>query len=125
MLASSWLDKVHDVSPVLLQVVCRPTQAYAPCLHPSGRVHAVIQVQGVPVTLLDTAGLREAPDAVERLGVQRAARAAADADIVALVFDAQVMSCHLLWRAGVRLDRCGHAQHACVRTFQPGLCVPN
>ena len=46
------------------------------------------------MTLLDTAGLREASDVVEQVGVQRAARAAADADVVALVFDAQVRHQH-------------------------------
>ena len=70
-------------------------------------VCAVIQVQGVPVTLLDTAGLREAADVVERVGVQRAARAAADADVVALVFDAQVRAYLTGGRQGCRQRRCG------------------
>ena len=55
-----------------------------------GHVPAETEVEGVPVRLLDTAGLREATDAVEALGVGRARAAAAAADIVALVYDAQV-----------------------------------
>jgi len=46
-----------------------------------------VDVGGVPVTLIDTAGLRDAGDAVERLGVARAEDAAARADLVLLVLD--------------------------------------
>ena len=51
---------------------------------------AGVDMQGVAVTLLDTAGLRSAADAVERIGVARARAAAAAADVVVLVYDAQV-----------------------------------
>ncbi len=43
---------------------------------------------GVPVRVLDTAGLRETEDRVEQLGVQRAREAVANADVVVLVVDA-------------------------------------
>lgn len=56
--------------------------------HP-GTTRDVIEVHldlgGVPVTLLDTAGLREAADPVEREGVERARRRAAQADAVVAV----------------------------------------
>ncbi|AMY13036.1 tRNA modification GTPase MnmE [Luteitalea pratensis] len=42
---------------------------------------------GVPVTLVDTAGIREATDAVEREGVSRAEESVASADVVVLVLD--------------------------------------
>ena len=47
-------------------------------------------VGGVPVALLDTAGVRDARDAVERLGVQRSRAAARAANIVLVVYDATV-----------------------------------
>jgi tRNA modification GTPase len=52
---------------------------------------AGVDMHGVAVTLLDTAGLRDAADAVERIGVARAHAAAAAADVVVLVYDAQVL----------------------------------
>ena len=42
---------------------------------------------GVPVILSDTAGLRETPDEVERIGVERAQEAARSADLTLLVVD--------------------------------------
>lgn len=50
-------------------------------------LHETIELGGVPVVLLDTAGLRETPDAVEREGVARAEASAADADVVVVVVD--------------------------------------
>jgi tRNA modification GTPase len=43
---------------------------------------------GVPVRVLDTAGLRETEDLVEKIGVARARNAVATADVVVLVVDA-------------------------------------
>ena len=44
-------------------------------------------LDGIPVRLIDTAGLREVRDAVEREGVSRARRALEQADLVLLVLD--------------------------------------
>ncbi len=49
---------------------------------------ATIDVEGVPVSVIDTAGLRDAVEPVERIGVERARAAAAEADAVLFVFDA-------------------------------------
>lgn len=50
-------------------------------------LHEALDVGGVPVVLVDTAGLRPTSDAVEREGVARAEASAADADLVLLVVD--------------------------------------
>jgi len=51
-------------------------------------LHATVDVGGVPVEIVDTAGLRESGDAVERIGVERARDAGRAADLVLYVFDA-------------------------------------
>jgi tRNA modification GTPase len=47
----------------------------------------VISLQGVPILLTDTAGVRPSTDEVETLGVERTRRAIADADLVIVLFD--------------------------------------
>jgi tRNA modification GTPase len=47
-----------------------------------------IQIEGVPLTLVDTAGLRAPADCVEELGIERAWRELAQADLVLLVEEA-------------------------------------
>lgn len=42
---------------------------------------------GIPITLIDTAGMRTTTDQVESLGVERTRRAAADADLLVIVVD--------------------------------------
>ena len=51
-----------------------------------------IQIDGMPLHIVDTAGLRDTQDQVERIGVERAIRAIKDADRVLLVVDASVAS---------------------------------
>jgi tRNA modification GTPase len=50
-------------------------------------LEATISIGGVPAVLTDTAGIRESGDAIERLGVERARAAIADAACVVAIFD--------------------------------------
>jgi len=52
------------------------------------QIHESFSIREIPVSLIDTAGLRETADTVETIGVERARRAMADADIVVVVIDA-------------------------------------
>ena len=51
------------------------------------KVGQTIQIDGVPVHVVDTAGLREARDEVERLGVERSWQAIGEADAVLFIHD--------------------------------------
>ncbi len=47
-----------------------------------------IAIDGIPVEMIDTAGLRDATDEAERMGIIRSREAIAEADVVLLVVDA-------------------------------------
>ena len=49
-----------------------------------------IDLEGIPVILTDTAGLRETTDGIETLGIERTRRAMGDSDLVLLVLDGSV-----------------------------------
>lgn len=48
-----------------------------------------IQIDGIPVHITDTAGIRQASDEVEKIGIARAKREVAKADLILLVIDHQ------------------------------------
>ncbi|MEH2373626.1 tRNA uridine-5-carboxymethylaminomethyl(34) synthesis GTPase MnmE [Nostoc sp.] len=53
-------------------------------------VESQLVVGGIPIQVLDTAGIRETTDQVEKIGVERSRRAANAADLVLLTIDASV-----------------------------------
>ncbi len=50
-------------------------------------VEGDISIKGIPFHLLDTAGIREAEDAIESIGVERSKKAIDEADLVVLIVD--------------------------------------
>ncbi|HQD80469.1 MAG TPA: tRNA uridine-5-carboxymethylaminomethyl(34) synthesis GTPase MnmE [Bacillota bacterium] len=50
-------------------------------------VSEVANIRGIPIRLIDTAGMRDSVDPVERIGVERAKIALADADVALAVVD--------------------------------------
>jgi tRNA modification GTPase len=53
-------------------------------------VDSQLVVGGIPIQVLDTAGIRETEDLVEQIGVKRSRQAAQQADLVLMVIDASV-----------------------------------
>ena len=51
-------------------------------------IRQVIQIRGVPLHIMDTAGLRESVDAVENMGIARAHQTMHRADLILLLLDA-------------------------------------
>ena len=52
-------------------------------------LEATVDLQGVPITLVDTAGVRDTEDEVERIGVERAREAVLDADLIVALIDGE------------------------------------
>ena len=51
------------------------------------QLHEKFTVNNIPISLIDTAGLRETSDLVESIGVERSKRAMVDADLVIVLID--------------------------------------
>jgi tRNA modification GTPase len=77
---SSLLNRMAGDEIAIVTAVAGTTRDY---------VRATVSVQGVPIHLVDTAGLREAEDEVERLGVERSWRAVDSAGAVLFVSDSE------------------------------------
>ncbi|HOV27958.1 MAG TPA: tRNA uridine-5-carboxymethylaminomethyl(34) synthesis GTPase MnmE [Pseudobacteroides sp.] len=51
-------------------------------------IEEYININGIPIRLIDTAGIRETEDVVERIGVERAKKAVDEADLILVMIDA-------------------------------------
>ena len=51
-------------------------------------IEEYVNINGVPLKLIDTAGIRETDDIVEQIGVERSKKALKEADLVLLVLNA-------------------------------------
>ena len=50
-------------------------------------IEEFVTINGVPLNLVDTAGIREASDEVEKIGVEKSIKQANDADLIIAIFD--------------------------------------
>jgi tRNA modification GTPase len=53
-------------------------------------IEEVLNLQGIPFRILDTAGIRETGDYVEQLGVERSLKALDEADLIVFLLDASI-----------------------------------
>jgi tRNA modification GTPase len=51
------------------------------------QIHEKFTINNIPISLIDTAGLRETSDVVESIGVERSKRSMVDADLVVVLLD--------------------------------------
>ncbi len=57
------------------------------------QIHERFTIGSIPISLIDTAGLRETTDTVESIGVERSKATIADADVVVVMLDASEHIC--------------------------------
>ena len=50
-------------------------------------IEEFININGIPLNLIDTAGIREAKDEVEMIGIEKSKKLAQDADLIIAIFD--------------------------------------
>ena len=53
-------------------------------------IEEFVTINGIPLKLIDTAGIREASDEVEKIGIQKAKEIAKEADLVIAIFDISI-----------------------------------
>jgi tRNA modification GTPase len=80
----------------LLNVLARREAAIVSALPGTTRdaVEVHLDIEGVPITLIDTAGLRESQEPIERIGIERARAKAKAADLVLWLSEASAPAVH-------------------------------
>ena len=73
----------------LLNVILNEERAIVTDIEGTTRdtIEEYIQIEGIPLKIIDTAGIRNACDEVEKIGVKKAIEIAKDSDIVIAIFD--------------------------------------
>lgn len=88
-LAAVILGQPNAGKSTLLNFLCGSERAIVTPIPGTTRdlIRETIEIGGLPVTLIDTAGLRSNADFVETIGISRAKKAAAEADLVLYLVD--------------------------------------
>lgn len=50
-------------------------------------IEEMVNINGIPINLIDTAGIREATDEVEKIGIEKSRKMAKEADLIIAIFD--------------------------------------
>ena len=69
-------------------------------------IEAFVSIEGIPVRLIDTAGLRDADDSIEKIGVERSKKILQEADIVLYLIDAEEVKQDRIGGTGVKHFDC-------------------
>jgi tRNA modification GTPase len=83
------IGKTNVGKSSLLNVLLREERAIVTPIPGTTRdvIEEILNIYGIPVRLIDTAGLRKAKDSIEQEGVRRAKERLADSDFVLLMLD--------------------------------------
>ncbi|TJX13677.1 tRNA uridine-5-carboxymethylaminomethyl(34) synthesis GTPase MnmE [Tissierella creatinini] len=83
------LGKPNVGKSSLLNAVLRENRAIVTDIPGTTRdiIEEYINIDGIPLKIIDTAGIRETSDVVEKMGVDRARRTVEDADLIIAIFD--------------------------------------
>ena len=73
----------------LLNVILNEERAIVTDIEGTTRdtIEEFVQIDGIPLKIIDTAGIREANDSVEKIGVEKAVEIAKNSDIIIAIFD--------------------------------------
>lgn len=89
-------------------------------------VSEMAEFSGIPVRVLDTAGIRETPEIIERLGIERSFEAMSDADLTIVVIDGASTRSEDTQKLIAKAREQGHcllvANKCDLREFSPGDC---
>lgn len=83
------LGKPNVGKSSLLNAVLRENRAIVTDIPGTTRdiIEEYINIDGIPLKIIDTAGIRETSDVVEKIGVDRAKRTVEEADLIIAIFD--------------------------------------